>query len=376
MLEEHRLDVELVRLQVVEDELRVVRPVVVAHAGVVAADDEVRAAVVLTADRMPDRLARPGVAHRRREGGQKHAVLGVVAAEQRPVALDAHIGGDVVRLRVADEWMDEQAVDSLQRDFGQVLVRAVDRVARLEADDATPPALGERGPRLGGVARELRVRRRHALEDRDTAAEIERLLVVQACDAGMLGIGRAEAPLGLPLLVVLEDLLHLERGEQAAVLVREGDDIALGRLVHGQAHGQRPGEAGSEPHVGNDALVVLAAHEAFQRRQRARGEHVQIGHLARRECQPFKGINALGPIPRAVDERPAVRTDEMVDGDGAHGATAAFTSPSSSSFETTSCADSSGECASVSITSSGFAGSSYGSSTPVKPLISPANAFS
>ena len=38
-------------------------------------------------------------------------------------------------------------------------------------------------------------------------------------------------------------------------------------------------------------------------------------------------------------------------------------------------ADSSGSYSSVSITSSGFAGTSYGSSTPVKPLISPANAF-
>src|SRR5262249_56050908 len=47
VLEEHRLDVELVRLELVEDQLRVVGAVVVADAGMVAADDEVRAAVVL-----------------------------------------------------------------------------------------------------------------------------------------------------------------------------------------------------------------------------------------------------------------------------------------------------------------------------------------
>src|SRR5215210_4531960 len=67
MLEEHRLDPELVGLEVAEDQLRVVRAVVVADAGVVATDDEVRAAVVLAADRVPDGLARPRVAHRRRE---------------------------------------------------------------------------------------------------------------------------------------------------------------------------------------------------------------------------------------------------------------------------------------------------------------------
>src|SRR5436190_17597307 len=62
VLEEHRLDVELVRLELVEDELRVVRAVVVADAGVITADDEVGAAVVLAADRVPDRLARARIA--------------------------------------------------------------------------------------------------------------------------------------------------------------------------------------------------------------------------------------------------------------------------------------------------------------------------
>jgi hypothetical protein len=40
VLEEHRLDVELVGLELVEDELCVVGAVVVAYAGVVSADDE------------------------------------------------------------------------------------------------------------------------------------------------------------------------------------------------------------------------------------------------------------------------------------------------------------------------------------------------
>src|SRR5690349_7343144 len=149
VLEEHRLDVELVRLELVEDQLRVVGAVVVADAGVVAADDEVRAAVVLAADRVPDRLARAGVAHRRREGGDEHAVGGVVAVHEDAVALDPGRGRDVVRLRVADERVDQEAVDGLERDLGQVLVGAVDRVARLEADDALPAALCEVHPRFG-----------------------------------------------------------------------------------------------------------------------------------------------------------------------------------------------------------------------------------
>src|SRR6185437_14654799 len=63
VVEEHRLDPELVALEAVEDQVRVVRAVVAAHAGVVAAHDEVRAAVVLAADRVPDGLTRPRVAH-------------------------------------------------------------------------------------------------------------------------------------------------------------------------------------------------------------------------------------------------------------------------------------------------------------------------
>src|SRR6266702_4384916 len=74
VLEEHRLDSQLVWLELVEDELRVVGAVVVADARVVAPDDEMRAAVVLAADRMPDRLPRARIAHGRREGREHDAV--------------------------------------------------------------------------------------------------------------------------------------------------------------------------------------------------------------------------------------------------------------------------------------------------------------
>src|SRR3954451_7233205 len=113
VLEEHRLDVELMRLELVEDQLRVVSAVVVAYTGVVAADDEVGAAVVLTADCVPDRLARTGVTHCGREGGKDDAVGRVIAVEQDAVTLDPRRGGHVVRLRVADQWMDQEAVDRL-----------------------------------------------------------------------------------------------------------------------------------------------------------------------------------------------------------------------------------------------------------------------
>ena len=111
----------------------------------VAADDEMRDAVILAHESVEKRLARPGVAHGGREGGEQRAVLRIVALEQRLVGAEADRGGHVIALGLADERMDDDAVGELERELGQVLVGAVDGIARLEARDALPP--------LGGDAR-------------------------------------------------------------------------------------------------------------------------------------------------------------------------------------------------------------------------------
>src|SRR5919201_382365 len=70
VLEEERLDAELVDVEFVEDLLRVVGAVVVAHARVVAPDDEVGAAVVAAGDRGGGGLPWPRVVHLRREDAE------------------------------------------------------------------------------------------------------------------------------------------------------------------------------------------------------------------------------------------------------------------------------------------------------------------
>ena len=130
--------------------LRVVGAVVVADTRVVAADDEVRAAVVLADQRVEDRLARPGVAHGRGVDREQHPFRGVVVLDQGLVAAHPDRGGNVVGLRLADQRVDEEPVNALERRLGYVLVRPVDRVAGLEADDRLPASLGERRTRLGG----------------------------------------------------------------------------------------------------------------------------------------------------------------------------------------------------------------------------------
>src|SRR5207244_2057087 len=122
-------------------------------------------------------------------------------------------------------------------------------------------------------------------------------------------------------------------------------------------------------------FVVGRAHEPLERGERPAGEHVEVGDLAGGERQPLQRLDALRPLARPVDELAAVRGDQVVGRHGAHALTAALTRPSRSSASTMIRAVSSGSSVSVSTTISGLSGSSYGSSTPVKPLISPANAF-
>ena len=170
------------------------------------------------------------------------------------------------------------------------------------------------------------------LEDGHRPGEVRGLLRVELRDAGMLAVGRAEALLRLALLVVGEDLLDLEHRERAAALVRERDAVARRRLGHGEADGQRPGQPVGEPHRLDDALVVRLAHEAGQRRERARGEHVQVGQLARGQRDDLERVEVVGALARARSTSDAaVRADQLVGRDGAHARTSGPTRPSSSS---------------------------------------------
>ena len=108
---------------------------VLAGAGVVAADDEVRAAVVLADDRVPDGFARAAHSHRERQEREHGRVLRVVRHEGL-VAADARVVVDVARLGHADDRVDEQVRAFFLRGAErELVVRAVHRVAGLEGDD-------------------------------------------------------------------------------------------------------------------------------------------------------------------------------------------------------------------------------------------------
>ena len=246
-----------------------------------------------------------------------------------------------------------------------------------------PASVLELPARVRGILRQLRERRLGSVEDGDLAGEVARVLRVEAGDPGMRLVRRAEAVLRLALLVVVVDLLHLEHGQRAAFAVGERDAVPLRRGLHRETDRHRPREPVREVHVLDDALVVLAAHEALERRQRARREHVQIGHLPRRERDRLERVEIVRPRAGPIDQRSPVWLDQTClsachcdcPRDFAHAGTSSSTRPSSASLPRISCALSSGVADSVSTRSSGLSGASYGSETPVNSLISPENAF-
>ena len=144
-----RLGLERILRDFVEDMVRVERAIVAADAGVVAADDQVRAAVVLAEQRVQQRLARTGIAHVERIAGLDHGVLDEIFFDQHADGFGTYIGGDVAGLEFAEERMDEYAVAGFDRDLGEVLVRAVHRVARLERRDRGPAVFLEELAGLG-----------------------------------------------------------------------------------------------------------------------------------------------------------------------------------------------------------------------------------
>jgi hypothetical protein len=112
----------------------------------VAADDEVAAAVVLPDDRVPDGLARTGHAHGQRQQRERDRVARI-PIEHRLVAADAGVVIDVPRPGHPHHRVDQQVRLGLpggpQR---QLLVRPVERIPRLERHHAAPAQAAELGP--------------------------------------------------------------------------------------------------------------------------------------------------------------------------------------------------------------------------------------
>ena len=109
----------------------------------VTTDDEVRRAEVLADDRVPERLAGTGHAHRKREKGE---VAHSVRVLRHDSLIHTHTGVmvDVTGLGEADDRVDKDIGLALAGGAdSELTVSTVHRVAGLEGDDLAPSELLE-----------------------------------------------------------------------------------------------------------------------------------------------------------------------------------------------------------------------------------------
>ena len=90
------------------------------------------------------------------------------------------------------------------------------------------------------------------------------------------------------------------------------------RFRHVERDRHRPQRAVREPHVGADRVVVAGGHEPGQRRESSVEQQLEVAELTRRDvvrhpvARLRRDLLGTGRAGNQIDERPAVRDDEMV----------------------------------------------------------------
>ncbi len=150
----HHADVEFLG-EVAHELLRFVGAIegfalrVLAGAGMVPPDDEMRAAVVLADDGVPEGLARARHAHGKVQQRERRGLFRVLL-QHVLVAAHPRVVVHVTRPGQSDHRLDQQVgFDLAGRAEGQLLVRAVQRIAGLEGHDLAPAELAEPSPEFG-----------------------------------------------------------------------------------------------------------------------------------------------------------------------------------------------------------------------------------
>ncbi len=283
-----RLGPEAPCRQRIENMMRVERAVIIAHAGMIAPDDQVRAAEVLAQQRVQQRLARARVAHLDGIARLHDRAVHEIVLDERIDRPDPGRRRDIARFQRPQHLVNQYAIADLDGDLGQVLVAAVHRVARLESRHRGPAFLQEQRPRLrrsmvepGVGLREVSFRQRA-----QRPAEIDRSLRHDFFDTGVCGMCRAIHMLAFELPVDAVLLLDGQNREQLlALAVNERDvltntDAVAEVLPTGQGNRYRPEQPVCECHVLAARAPVCLTHKAIERRISAHAEHAQVRHFA------------------------------------------------------------------------------------------------
>lgn len=154
---------------------------------------------------------------------------------------------------------------------GQLLMRPVHRVSRVERHHPIPSAPIELGAELAGRAPQLGelAMGRHA-DPLDGAAHVDGMGPLQMGDPGMAVLVGAEHGVGLAVLIGLVQIIDRQHGEKLAGPAPQGDAPARSKVlsprlvdVQGDRHG--PERAVGETAVVADPFVVGPVEEAGER---------------------------------------------------------------------------------------------------------------
>ena len=257
--------------------------------GMIAADDEMRAAMIFANQAVPHCFTRSAHAHGERQHGELDRAVGILR-EQQLVTAGADEIIDVARLGHADRGMDQQIrLDLLGGAHGQFDVRPMHGIARLEGHDFGPAHAAELGAQVGGSeAQRAEIIMRRSLYLFHLSAHVPGIRFVDGViGARMRGAGGTENRLGFGFAIRLPHIFNAEHGEHHPFGIAQCDLAAARRQFLGEvfAHIERdrhgPQGAVCQTHVVADALVIGAVHEATQRRETAAHQQFQIAKLAR-----------------------------------------------------------------------------------------------
>src|SRR5262249_47358363 len=150
------------------------------------------------------------------------------------VAADAHLGWELVELGLADERMDEQPVERLQRALLDVLVRAMYRLLTLEAHHGAPAELSESRPGVGGVGSVRVEAPGRGPRDQLAGARQQHVAARELIPrARMARVVRAVDEPGLLAAIVGKALFEVEDAERLLPRRDQRNVVALAQLISG-----------------------------------------------------------------------------------------------------------------------------------------------
>ena len=284
--------------------VRVERTVIIPDTGVIAADELLRAAVILSEKRVQERFPGTRVTHVERVAGVDDGILDKIVLDERIDGTGTHARGDVSGLEPAEQRVNEHAVAHLDADLGEILVGAMHGIAGLKRRHFRPAALLEHGADFGRGQKQIRelLAEKAGGEHAYLAPQIHVTLFHHHAHTRVIDVGGPEYGAALVLFVDGVFLAHGHGGKRPASLriderhVAAFGDTVGGGTVHGQSDGDGPEDPIGHAHVVANAAPILISHEALEGSESADAHHHDVAHFtgAQRHSSQIRGAGELG----------------------------------------------------------------------------------